>query len=670
MEMRVRSLGTVASRPRAVAFRAEASTSARCDARSRKAMGQHGRQGRRGRELGVATRAGLEADGNLFYERGEGEENTDRPKRAQEIVEVEAERTAAEEKEQETDLIFRLERHGEGWGEAVFPFLSVEQRPIQSSQAKSSVLADAAGDSKCGGHKRRGQTSGNSRYIQLEEALLEMELTEDQVNDVISVAVAWRVTEGGHILVDRRRRAKALKNVRTLVPYLENLGVPRGKSGVGDLVSRVPLLILCNVDGADNWDKRAVQLAAHWFRHGKFDPSEASGDLKRWTHRVRRHKAEGKLSQDQVKLLELIGFDFGLGITSEWEGMFDRLLDFILETGHSHPMPSYESESGRTHVSLHEWTELQRIAYAAGRLAPCHVERLESIQFDWSAKYVSRWLRYYQDYRALRAEKGTLKVQQQPGELDDLGGRRFWRQKQQVLWYTKHIWPERQTMLQEISFELDPYSTKFREVCGVVEALQQHYGVDSMLALLARLYDDLMVPSTHHAVRVEPIQVRQLARWLKIQLVLRECGAIAEGSDKKARLDRLGVQWEGLEWQMNFEGLLKFRAVSGHCDVPKDHRLSPWVVNMRQNRHDLPYEYKSLLDMVGFTWERRGAWSRMFNQLTEYREENGHVAIPREGNDQIHNHLGAWLTNQRALWRKGKLTGQQVARLEAIGVTK
>ena len=66
-------------------------------------------------------------------------------------------------------------------------------------------------------------------------------------------------------------------------------------------------------------------------------------------------------------------------------------------------------------------------------------------------------------------------------------------------------------MLQEISFELDPYSTKFWEVCGVVEALQQHYDVDSMLALLARLYDDLMVPSTHHAVRVEPIQVRQLA---------------------------------------------------------------------------------------------------------------------------------------------------------------
>mmetsp|Transcript_4466 Transcript_4466/g.13205 ORF Transcript_4466/g.13205 Transcript_4466/m.13205 type:complete len:502 (-) Transcript_4466:1469-2974(-) len=501
-----------------------------------------------------------------------------------------------------------------------------------------------------------------------------MELTEEEVNDVISVAVAWRVTEGGHILVDRRRRSKALKNVRTLVPFLENLGIPKGRAGIGSLVAKVPLLILCNVEGADSWDKRAVQLAAHWFKHGDFRPSsESSGDLKRWTHRVRRHKAEGKLSQDQVKLLELIGFDFGLGITSEWEGMFDKLLDHILETGHSHPRPV---NGCKREVSLHEWTELQRIAYAAGRLAPCHVERLESINFDWNAKYISRWLRFYQDYRAIRAEKGTLKVStlrpSSPDYAGDLKGRKFWMQRQQVLWYTKAIWPERQTMLREICFDLDPYSLKFREVCGVLEALQQHYAVDSMLALLVRLYDDLMVPEGGGEglqVKLEPQQVRQLARWMKIQLVLQEGGMITDPG-KKERLDRLGMQWEGLEWQMNFEGLLKFRAVSGHCDVPKDHRLSPWVVNMRQNRHDLPFAYKSLLDMVGFTWERRGAWSRMFNQLTAYQEENGHVLVPRESSNHLHNHLAAWLTNQRALWRKGKLTGQQISRLEAIGVTK
>ena len=127
-------------------------------------------------------------------------------------------------------------------------------------------------------------------------------------------------------------------------------------------------------------------------------------------------------------------------------------------------------------------------------------------------------------------------------------------------------------------------------------------------------------------------------------------------------------QWEGLEWQMNFETLLKFRAVNGHCDVPKDHKLSAWVVNMRQNRHDLPFEYKNLLDMAGFTWERRGAWARMFAQLASFREENGHVLVPRQSTDHLHNHLGAWLVNQRALWRMGKLTGQQISRLQGIGV--
>merc|ERR1712118_527443 len=149
------------------------------------------------------------------------------------------------------------------------------------------------------------------------------------------------------------------------------------------------------------------------------------------------------------------------------------------------------------------------------------------------------------------------------------------------------------------------------------------------------------------AGKVELYQARQLARWMKIHLALGEAGMLTPA--ERQQLEKLGVQWEGLEWQMNFEALLKFRAIHGHCDVEKEHRLNPWVVNMRQNR---------------------GAWSRMFAQLTAYREENGHIHIPRQGTNYLHNHLAAWLTNQRALWRMGKLTGQQISRLEAIGVVK
>ena len=152
-----------------------------------------------------------------------------------------------------------------------------------------------------------------------------------------------------------------------------------------------------------------------------------------------------------------------------------------------------------------------------------------------------------------------------------------------MLWYTQAIWPERRTMLREITFDLDPYASKFNEVCGVCEALQNHHKVSSMLELLVRVYDDLMVPQhPNSGARLEPSQARQLARWMKIQLVLVRDGMMLDPA-KRARLQALGMQWEGLEWQMNFETLLKFRAVNGHCDVPKDHKLSAWVVNMRQN---------------------------------------------------------------------------------------
>ena len=124
--------------------------------------------------------------------------------------------------------------------------------------------------------------------------------------------------------------------------------------------------------------------------------------------------------------------------------------------------------------------------------------------------------------------------------------------------------------------------------------------------------------------------------------------------------------WEGYEWQINFESLLKFRAVYGHCDVDldsKQHRLAEWVANMRLNRHDLPYEYKQLLNMVGFTWEKRGAWARMFAQLRGLRGENGRVVL----SDQD-VHLIGWLMNQRALLQRGKLTMHQINQLKSAGI--
>lgn len=47
--------------------------------------------------------------------------------------------------EQPTELIFRLQRRGEGWGEEIIPYITVEQRPIAGkSKSKRTAAAAAA----------------------------------------------------------------------------------------------------------------------------------------------------------------------------------------------------------------------------------------------------------------------------------------------------------------------------------------------------------------------------------------------------------------------------------------------------------------------------------------------------------------------------------------------
>ena len=276
-----------------------------------------------------------------------------------------------------------------------------------------------------------------------------------------------------------------------------------------------------------------------------------------------------------------------------------------------------------------------------------------------------------------------------------------WRKQQQVLWYRHAHLPERAFLLREIGFGFDPYSGKgsFDAMCDGIAALQAQHGVDSVMALLVRLYEGLMAQQAlragmgqsrgrhraglalvsdraremaGHAPPAEAEaevaratqQVRQIGRWCKIQLARHRDGSLSVS--EKQRLNDLGMIWEGYEWQINFESLLKFRAVYGHCDVDldsKQHRLAEWVANMRLNRHDLPYEYKQLLNMVGFTWEKRGAWARMFAQLRGLRGENGRVVL----SDQD-VHLIGWLMNQRALLQRGKLTMHQINQLKSAGI--
>jgi len=59
------------------------------------------------------------------------------------------------------------------------------------------------------------------------------------------------------------------------------------------------------------------------------------------------------------------------------------------------------------------------------------------------------------------------------------------------------------------------------------------------------------------------------------------------------------------------------------------------------------------------------SWDERFQQLVEYREQNGHCLVPQKY--KANSQLGRWVDTQRRFYKKNKLLPEQKDRLEGIG---
>ena len=122
-------------------------------------------------------------------------------------------------------------------------------------------------------------------------------------------------------------------------------------------------------------------------------------------------------------------------------------------------------------------------------------------------------------------------------------------------------------------------------------------------------------------------------------------------------------------WDVNFGKLQKFKDENGHCRVTqlsKNHKLlGSWVSRQRilYSRGVLSSDRVSKLESAGFIWDVFTAeWERKFNLLKDYKEMNGDCLVVSRKHE-----LGAWVTWIRRQYSKGKLTGEQISRLDHLG---
>ena len=219
-------------------------------------------------------------------------------------------------------------------------------------------------------------------------------------------------------------------------------------------------------------------------------------------------------------------------------------------------------------------------------------------------------------------------------------------------------------------------------------------------ALWETRYAELCAYQAQHGhTNVTKSQNRTLGHWRDVQREFRRKGML--NPDRTARLDAIGFEWEApgrgdrtrAEWHQHlwdeqFQRLTAFKERFGHAHVPvvweEDSKLGEWVASQRDlsRRQRLPADRRQRLDSIGFVWkpdahfnqppfpaERAPAqkyialWETRYAELCAYKAEHGHTNVTMSQNRR----LGHWRDVQRQFRRKGMLSAERIARLDAIG---
>lgn len=146
------------------------------------------------------------------------------------------------------------------------------------------------------------------------------------------------------------------------------------------------------------------------------------------------------------------------------------------------------------------------------------------------------------------------------------------------------------------------------------------------------------------------------------------------------RLDDIGMVWGNrreIAWQHGFEVAKKYHDTYGNLMVPgkyvdpDGYPLGQWIIKTRQQKLNgrLKEERIAQLDEIGMVWNIFDAkWEKAYALAAAYYEENGNLNIPRSYVTAAGERLGQWVASQQWAYPKGKLTDEQVERLNRIGM--
>ena len=168
-----------------------------------------------------------------------------------------------------------------------------------------------------------------------------------------------------------------------------------------------------------------------------------------------------------------------------------------------------------------------------------------------------------------------------------------------------------------------------------------------------------------------------LRSWVTAQRTAFSKGNLA--AERGNRLEALpGWSWDPVfeQWEEGFAHLQEFVArerhalVSGAYKTAEGFRLGGWVNRQRQSHLSAKLDadrFGRLAALKGWVWGQiQAQWDYNLTRLEEFAQREGHALMPTSYKTKDGLMLGSWCNTQRIFYRKGKLSAERIARLEAL----
>lgn len=240
--------------------------------------------------------------------------------------------------------------------------------------------------------------------------------------------------KNGELSEDRFYRLEALgfcwesfdyqweKSFSELIAYKTehgNLQVPQSTNGLGGWISqqrkgrkkgqisedRIRRLDEIGFDWdpmESQWEASFNEFVAYKAEHGDINVPQSASSLVLWIRNQRQSRKKGELSEDRIRRIDEIGFDWD-HFESQWERTFSKLLAYKMEHG--------DTNVPQSATLLGDWVVLQRQNRRSGRLSEDKIRRLNEIGFDWDP-LGSQWEERFSELVSYKTKHNDTNVPQ------------------------------------------------------------------------------------------------------------------------------------------------------------------------------------------------------------------------------------------------------------------